>query len=117
MSVSPECFTKGYGRKNRKSIRKMTSNIDKEVFAPDEKIVVSLWDEDTKDQGVYQIDMKGRLKRLMEGSYLYTVHRFSDNRKYCIWNRQNISEFRDLWWSKSDFSDPCSHNKCQSSTK
>ena len=84
----------------------MTSNIDKEVFAPDEKIVVSLWDEDTKDQGVYQIDMKGRLKRLMEGSYLYTVHRFSDNRKYCIWNRQNISEFRDLWWSKSDFSDP-----------
>lgn len=102
----PECFTKGYGRKNRKSIRKMTSNIDKEVFAPDEKIVVSLWDEDTKDQGVYQIDMKGRLKRLMEGSYLYTVHRFSDNRKYCIWNRQNISEFRDLWWSKSDFSDP-----------
>lgn len=28
----PECLTKGYGRKNQKSIRKMTSNIDKEVY-------------------------------------------------------------------------------------
>ena len=34
----PECITKGYGRKNQRSIRKMTSNIDKEVFNPDETI-------------------------------------------------------------------------------
>ena len=102
----PECFTKGYGRKNQKSIRKMTSNIDKEVFEPNEKVMVSVWDENTMDEGICQLDMKGNLKKLAEGPYIYAIHRFSDNQKYCIWNRQNISEFRDLWWSKSDFSNP-----------
>lgn len=43
----PECITKGYGRKNQRSIRKMTSNIDKEVFNPDETVIVSVWDENT----------------------------------------------------------------------
>lgn len=102
----PECLTKGYGRRHGKSIRKVSSNIDKEIFQKDETILVSLWDRDTMDEGIYQLDMKGHLKKLMEGSYVYTVHRFSDNRKYCVWNRQNVSEFRDLWWSKSDFSNP-----------
>ena len=102
----PECLTKGYGRKHGKSIRKMTSNIDKDVFQKDEKVIVSLWDKDTMDEGVYQLDMKGRLRKLMEGNYVYTIHRFSDNHEYCVWNRQNVSEFRDLWWSKSDFSNP-----------
>lgn len=102
----PECLTKGYGRKHGKSIRKMTSNIDKDVFQKDEKVIVSLWDKDTMDEGAYQLDMKGRLRKLMEGNYVYTIHRFSDNHEYCVWNRQNVSEFRDLWWSKSDFSNP-----------
>lgn len=102
----PECLTKGYGRKHGKSIRKMTSKIDKDVFQKDEKVIVSLWDKDTMDEGVYQLDMKGRLRKLMEGNYVYTIHRFSDNHEYCVWNRQNVSEFRDLWWSKSDFSNP-----------
>lgn len=102
----PECFTKGYGRAHQKVIRKKTSNMDKEVFEADEKVLVSLWDKETEDEGLYMLDMKGRLKKLVEGSYIYTIHRFADNHKYCIWNRQNISEFRDLWWSKSDFSNP-----------
>lgn len=101
-----ECFTKGYGRKHGKSIRKITSNIDKEVFDTDETLLVSLFDEKTMDMGVYQLDMKGNLKKLMEGPYMYSIHRISDNRKYCIWNRQNMTESRDLWWSKSDFSNP-----------
>ena len=33
----PECPTKGYGRKHGKSIRKMTSNIDKDVFRKTKK--------------------------------------------------------------------------------
>lgn len=101
-----ECFTKGYGRQHGKSIRKMTSNIDRNVFSPDETIMVNLWDENTMSEGIYQLDMKGRLKKLVEGPYKYTIHRFSDDHKYCVWNRQNISESRDLWWSKSDFSNP-----------
>ena len=102
----PECFTKGFGRKNGLIIRKKRSNIDKEVFGPDDKILVEVWNDETKDEAIYQMDMKGRLKKLMEGPYIYNIHRFSDNHQYCIWNRQNINEFRDLWWSKADFSNP-----------
>lgn len=102
----PECLTKGYGRKHGKSIRKMSSNIDKDIFQKDETVIVSLWDNNTMDEGIYQLDMKGRLKKLTEGPYMYTIHRFSENHKYCVWNRQNVSEFRDLWWSKADFSNP-----------
>lgn len=36
----------------------MTSNIDKEVFKPDETVVVSVWDENTMDEGIYSLDMK-----------------------------------------------------------
>lgn len=68
------------------------------------------------DEGVYQLDMKGRLKKLMEGPYTYNIYRFSDNHKYCVWNRQNITEFRDLWWSKADFSNPVRGDECQPST-
>lgn len=101
-----ECFTKGYGRKNGKTIRKMTSNIDKEVFDANETLMVNIWDENTKSQTISRLDMKGNLKKLMEGPYVYNIHRFSDNHDYCVWNRQNITESRDLWWSKSDFSNP-----------
>lgn len=102
----PECFTKGYGRLHKSVIRKPTSNIEEDVFQPNTKQVVSIWNTETMSEGFYSLDMKGRLKQLMEGPYSYTIHRFSDNRKYCIWQRQNVSEFRDLWWSKADFSNP-----------
>ena len=52
----------------------MTSNIDKEVFKPDETVVVSVWDENTMDEGIYSLDMKGRLKKLAEGPYIYAIH-------------------------------------------
>lgn len=54
----------------------MTSNIDKEVFNPDETVIVSVWDENTMDEGIYSLDMKGRLKKLAEGPYIYSIHRF-----------------------------------------
>lgn len=102
----PECFTKGYGRLHNLVIRKITSNIEEDVFQSDTKHIVSIWNTETMNEGLYSLDMKGNLKQLIDGPYNYTVHRFSDNRKYCIWQRQNISEFRDLWWSKADFSNP-----------
>lgn len=103
---APECLTKGYGRASNKVIRKMSSNIETDRFAPEDKVTVSVWDESTMDESVCLLDMKGGLKTLAGGHYNYTIHRFSDNREYCVWTRQNISEFRDLWWSRADFSNP-----------
>lgn len=63
-------LTKGYGRKHGKSIRKMTSNIDKDVFQKDETIMVSLWDKDTMDEGVYQLEYE-RTSEETDGRSLY----------------------------------------------
>ena len=76
MCIRDRCITKGYGRENQRSIRKMTSNIDKEVLNPDETVIVCVWDEHTMDEGIYSLDMKGLLKKLAEGPYLSLIHIF-----------------------------------------
>ena len=102
----PECFTQEYGRKNKMSIRKITSNFDTKVFSPNENILVKLFNHITKEEGIYSLNENGKLKKLTYGPYQYSIHKISENKKYCIWVRQNIDEFRDLWWSKIDFSNP-----------
>lgn len=102
----PECITKGYGREHKQMIRKVVSNFEKDVFAPNDKVMVTLYDTEKMEESIYSLDMKGRLKKLADGPYIHNVLSFSDNEKYCIWTRQNINEFRDLWWSSSDFSKP-----------
>ena len=98
-----ECFTKGYGRRSGNPIRKMTSNIDKDLFESNEKIMVSMRNESTMKEQICLLDMKGNLKKLAEGPYRYTIYSFNDNQKFCLWTRQNVRESRDLWWSTSDF--------------
>lgn len=102
----PQCLTKGFGRKNKIVIRKKSSNIDKVILDDDEILVVSLWNTENMNEGLYHLDMSGRLKKLTEGPYNYNIHRFSKNHKFCLWSKQNLNEFRDLWWSKADFSNP-----------
>lgn len=103
---APECFTKGYGRTHRAVIRKAVSNMDVDIFQPTDKLMATVWDTESMETQLYSLNMKGSLKQLTKGSYDYSIHRFSDNGQYCVWQRQNVSEFRDLWWSKADFSNP-----------
>ena len=88
------------------SIRKITSNFDTKVFSPNENILVKLFNHITKEEGIYSLSGNGKLKKLAYGPYQYSIHKISENKRYCIWVRQNIDEFRDLWWSKIDFSNP-----------
>lgn len=103
-ATRPVCLTNGYGRRNRTVIRKLVSNIDRDVFAPSYRVPVSMVNTATMNEAIGYIGMNGSLKVQMQGPYSYNVHRFSGNGKYCIWSRQNFSTFRDLWWSRADYS-------------
>lgn len=103
-TVRPECMTRGYGRRNHTVIRKLTSNIDRDVFSPSYNIPVSMTDLRTMDEALGYVSQRSGVKVQMHGPYAYSVHSFSSNGKFCIWTRQNFQTFRDLWWSRSDYS-------------
>lgn len=99
------CFTRGYGRKNQISYRILYSNIDKEIYEPNEKIYVLGIHMKDMSQAICQIDMKGNVRTLIHEQCGYRVFAFSDNRKYCLWARQNVSTFPDLYHSTASFTD------------
>lgn len=99
-------LTQGYGRRNRMSIRMLRANFDPETLDLNADNLVEVYHADTKDEGVYVLTAAGKMRKLMEGPYALRVLKISDNQKYCIFNRQSYTEFRDLWWSAMDFSHP-----------
>lgn len=97
------CLTRGVGRKNQIAYRMLYSNIDKDIFETDERVYVKGYHKKDMSQSICQIDMKGNIYELMHGDFAYNVNAFSDNRKFCLWTRQNTSTYPDLWISTSTF--------------
>ena len=58
---------------------------------------------ETLDQGVYEWSPSQKLRKLMEGPYALNFRAVSQDKKYCMFIRQSYSEFRDIWWIKTDF--------------
>lgn len=104
---APHCLTRGYGRSHGKVIRKVVSNIEVDLFRPSDRVAVTVFDTETLDTGLALLSLKdGSLRLLADGPYDYSALRYSDNRRYLLWQRQNVAEDRDLWWSRADdFSD------------
>lgn len=102
----PRCFTKGYGRKNRMSIRMLRADFDPLPLNLEGDNWVEIFREDSKREGIYVLNRAGNLRKLLEGDFSLQILKMSGDRKYCIFNRQSYTEFRDLWWSKTDFAHP-----------
>lgn len=97
------CLTQGKGRKQGISYRILYSNIDKDVFSNNDKVFVKAYHQKDMSQSICTIDMRGQIRELVHGDYAYNVNSFSDNRKYCLWTRQNTQTFPDLWVSDTNF--------------
>ena len=104
-SEKTTCMTRGVGRKNLISYRILYSNMDKEVFEANDKVYVQGIHNNDMSQSICQIDMKGNIYTLMHGDYMYNIKAFSENHKYCLWIRQNVSTFPDLCHSTANFTD------------
>lgn len=103
---APRCYTRGWGRKNKTSVRLLRSNFDPKVLDLQKKIWVETFCCTDKKQSVSCLLPGGRLKTLMQGDYAYRIYKLSDDQQACIFTRQNYRESRDLWWSKTDFARP-----------
>ena len=102
----PYSLTNGWGRKHRTVLRCLEA--DYEVVDLDVKrdIFLKTLNTETLDEGIYVLTPSRKIEKLMEGPYNVSVKQFSEDGKYCMFIRQSYTEFRDIWWSRTDFKKP-----------
>ena len=103
---TPYSLTNGWGRENNTVLRILKSDYDSKRIDPKRNMLLETVNTETLDQGVYEWSPSRKLRKLMEGPYALSFRALSQDRKYCVFIRQSYSEFRDIWWSKTDFVNP-----------
>ena len=99
-------LTGGWGRKNNISLRLLKSDYDSRWIDVKQNVLLKTVNTETLDQGVYLLTSSGKIRKLMEGAYALNFNELTRDRKYCMFIRQSYSEFRDIWWSKTNFAHP-----------
>ena len=99
-------LTNGWGREHGISLRLLKANREMRWINPKQNILVHGLDRETLDQGVYVLTPNRKVKKLMSGAYDLYFNQQSENGKFYLFTRQSYTEFRELWWSKNDFTRP-----------
>lgn len=92
--------------RNKKIIRLCKINFVTENLKLHTTNRVKIIDEENKQEGIYLLSPDGKLQKQMEGNYSLQLLKQSVNGKYILFQRQNYNEYRNLWWSRSDFKHP-----------
>lgn len=103
---TPYSLTNGWGRENNMVLRILKSDYDSKRIDLKRNMLLETVNTETLDQGVYEWSPSRKLRKLMEGPYALSFRALSRDKKYCLFIRQSYSEFRDIWWSKTDFVNP-----------
>lgn len=101
-----KCIANGYGRKNNVAIRLI--NVDYSLREMDfsKPQMVETFNYSNKNEGIFTLKPNGKLKKLIEGPFAIRINKISGDKKTCLWTKQSYTEFRDLWYSSINFSDP-----------
>ena len=99
-------LTNGWGRENGISLRLLKANREMRWINLKQDILVHGLDRETLDQGVYVLTPSRKIKKLMSGAYDLYFNQQSEDGKFYLFTRQSYTEFRELWWSKNDFTRP-----------
>ena len=99
-------LTGGWGRKNQRVLRLANTRHRGEILDLSTDLLLYSKNTETLECGIYKLSPSRKLKKLMEGAYAIRVHQISQNGKACIFTRQSYSDFRDLWWSRTNFVKP-----------
>ena len=102
----PYSLTGGWGREHGIVLRRLHADYDPLELNMKHDMLLKAVDEETLDEGIYVLSPTLKVKKLMEGPYNVRVEQFSEDGKCCLFVRQSYTEFRDLWWSRSDFKSP-----------
>ena len=101
-----KCLTNGYGRKNNISLRLVNLEYSLRELDFSKPQMVESFNYSNKNEGIFSLRPNGSLKKLFEGPFSIRIEKISDDGKSCIWTKQSYTEFRDLWFSSIDFSNP-----------
>jgi len=93
---APENLTKGVGRDKKIKLRYIKTDPESRFIKPDEKLLLSAFDETTKETGYYEL-AKGVTKPLVMGKYTYSYPaKAKDKDVYCF-TKGNFNTFPDLY--------------------
>ena len=99
-------LTNGWGREHGISLRLLKANREMRWINLKQDILLHGLDRETLGQGVYVLTPSRNIKKLMSGAYDLYFNQQSEDGKFYLFTRQSYTEFRELWWSKSDFTRP-----------
>ncbi len=93
---APENITKSIGRDKKVKLRYIKTDPESRFIKPNEKLLLSAFDETTKETGYYEL-VKGVVKPLVMGKYTYSPPvKAKDKDVYCF-TKGNFNTFPDLY--------------------
>lgn len=106
--TAPVCLTKGWGRKYNTRLRLINLKDDnyKNLVDTNENILLSSFNDQTKENGFYELTPNGQIEKLIEGPYQFTLRGKAENGKKILFTRENFNEFSDLWVTDRTFKKP-----------
>ena len=87
-----------------KMIRVIADEVNLRVVPSTEAEVIATVDTDTQLPLLETANRK--VKKRMSGAYDLYFNQQSEDGKFYLFTRQSYTEFRELWWSKNDFTRP-----------
>lgn len=100
----PISLTEGWGRKNQRILRLVQRQ--GKLLDLSKDLLLYTKNTENLECGIYKLSSSRKWKKLMEGAFAIRVQQISQDGNACIFLRQSYSEFRDLWWSKMNFTKP-----------
>lgn len=92
----PENITKNTGRDKKTRLRYIKTDPESRFIKPNEKLLLSAFDETTKEGGFYEL-AKGVTKPLTMGKYTYSFPVKAKNKDVYYFTKGNFNTFPDLY--------------------
>jgi dipeptidyl aminopeptidase/acylaminoacyl peptidase len=93
---APENITKNAGRDKKTRLRYIKTDQESRFIKPNEKLLLSAFDETTKEGGFYEL-AKGTVKPLVMGRYTYSLPVKAKDKDIYSFTRGNFNTFPDLY--------------------
>jgi len=97
----------GIGRTQKTVFRYIRLDPEERFIDPAKELLLSAFNEDTKQSGYYKLSIKDRkLTKLLMSDHRYAVTTKARNADKLIFTRENFREFPDVWVSDLNFATP-----------
>jgi len=106
--TKPVCLTGGKGRNSKTVYRYQRTDPEAEYIKLNDPILLSTFNKTTKQDGFCSISISkpNEITPLIGGDYKINFVKKADNANQIIWQRESFTEYRDVWTSNLQFSNP-----------